>query len=143
MSVNERWQSLINAGLTNHQLFTRSSGTKRRERGCHGTVLNAFPRLRRLSFARAVAFFVVSLSPAMASRNPTKSMPRYFFHFRAEASLFKDEDGEVLADASLALQHARRIAAELVHGGESTNAAIIVVEDGRQLFEVRLSECGD
>jgi hypothetical protein len=70
-------------------------------------------------------------------------MPRYFFHFRAEASLFKDEDGEVLADASLALLHARCIASELVHGGESTNAAIIVVEDGRQLFEVRLSECGD
>ena len=70
-------------------------------------------------------------------------MPRYFFHFRAEASLFKDEDGEMLADASLALQHARRIAAELVHAGESPNAAIIVVEDGRQLFKVRLSECGD
>lgn len=69
-------------------------------------------------------------------------MPRYFFHFRVEASLFKDEDGEVLADASVALQQARRIAAELVHGGESTNAAIVVVEDGRQLFEVRLSECG-
>lgn len=47
MPVNERWQSLINAGLTNHQLFTRSSGTKRRERGCHGSVLNAFLRLRR------------------------------------------------------------------------------------------------
>jgi hypothetical protein len=70
-------------------------------------------------------------------------MPRYFFHFRVEASLFKDEDGEVLADASVALQHAKRIAAELVHGGESTNAAIVVAEDGRQLFEVRLSECGD
>ena len=63
-------------------------------------------------------------------------MPRYFFHFRVEASLFKDENGEVLADASVALQHAGRIAAELVHGGESTNAAIVVVEDGRQLFEV-------
>ena len=70
-------------------------------------------------------------------------MPRYFFHFRVEASLFKDENGEVLADASVALQHARRFAAELVHGGESTNATIVVVEDGRQLFEVRLSECGD
>ena len=70
-------------------------------------------------------------------------MPRYFFHFRVEASLFKDENGEVLADASVALQHARRIAAELLHGGESKNAAIVVVEDGRQLFEVRLSECGD
>jgi hypothetical protein len=70
-------------------------------------------------------------------------MPRYFFHFRFEASLFKDEDGEVLADASVALQHARRIAAELLHGGESMNAAIIVVEDGQQLFEVPLSECGD
>jgi Domain of unknown function (DUF6894) len=70
-------------------------------------------------------------------------MPRYFFHFRVEASLFKDKDGEVLADASVALQHARRIAAELVRGGESTNAAIIVVEDGRELLQVRLSECGD
>jgi len=70
-------------------------------------------------------------------------MPRYFFHFRVEASLFKDEDGELLAEASMALQHAQRIAAELVHGGASTNAAIVVVEDGRQLFEVRLSECGD
>jgi hypothetical protein len=146
MPVNERWQSLINAGLSDHQLFTHSPGTKRHQRGCHGTVLTALPvsrAQRRPSFARAVALFVVSLSPATASRNPTRSMPHYFFHFRVEGSLFKDEDGEVLADASLALQHARRIAAELVHGGESTNAAIVVVEDGQQLFEVRLSECGD
>ena len=127
MPVNERWQLLINAGLTNHQLFTHSSGTKRPKRGCYSTVLNAY----------------LFPAPATASRNPTKSMPRYFFHFRAEASLFKDEDGEVLADASLAFQHARRIAAELVHGGESTNAAIVVLEDGRQRFEVRLSECAD
>jgi hypothetical protein len=143
MPVNERWQSLINAGLTNHQLFTRSSGTKRRERGCHGSVLNASLRLRRALVRSSRGVLRCPLSPPTASRNSTKSMPRYFFHFRAEASLFKDEDGEVLADASLALQHARRIAAELVHGGESTNAAIIVVEDGRQRFEVRLSECGD
>jgi len=70
-------------------------------------------------------------------------MPRYFFHFRVEASLFKDEEGEVLADDIVALLHARRIAAELLHGGESTNATIVVVQDGQQLFEVRLSECGD
>ena len=63
-------------------------------------------------------------------------MPRYYFHFRAGSSIFKDEAGEMLADASLALQHARRIALELVRGGEPTHAAIIVAEDDRQLFEV-------
>jgi hypothetical protein len=56
-----------------------------------------------------------------------KSMPRYYFHFRAGSSTLKDEVGEVLADASTALQHARRIALELARGGESTNASIIVI----------------
>jgi hypothetical protein len=41
-------------------------------------------------------------------------MPRYYFHFRAGSSTLKDEVGEVLADASSALQHAKRIALELV-----------------------------
>jgi hypothetical protein len=54
-------------------------------------------------------------------------MPRYYFHFRAGSSTLKDEVGEVLADASTALQHARRIALELARGGESTNASIIVI----------------
>jgi hypothetical protein len=68
-------------------------------------------------------------------------MPRYYFHFRAGSSLSKDEIGEVLADASAALQHARKIALELVRGGEATaNAFIIVVEGSQQLFEVPLSE---
>jgi hypothetical protein len=67
-------------------------------------------------------------------------MPRYYFHFRAGSSTLKDEVGEVLADACSALQHAKRIALELVRGGESTNASIIVI--GR-FFEVPLSELGN
>ena len=41
-------------------------------------------------------------------------MPRYYFHFRSGYSVLKDEVGEVFADASLALQHAKKIALELV-----------------------------
>jgi hypothetical protein len=70
-------------------------------------------------------------------------MPRYYFHFRAGSSALKDEVGEVLADASSALQHAKRIALELVRGGESTDASIIVAEGDRSLFEVPLSELGN
>jgi hypothetical protein len=68
-------------------------------------------------------------------------MPRYHFHFQAGTSTFRDEVGDVFADESLALQHARRIALELARGGEPANAAIIVTEGGdRQLFEVPLSD---
>lgn len=70
-------------------------------------------------------------------------MPRYYFHYRDGSSLFEDEVGEVFADASLAMQHARKIARELARGGESTNAAIVVVEGGQHLFEVPLAELGD
>jgi hypothetical protein len=70
-------------------------------------------------------------------------MPRYYFHFRTGSSTFRDEVGEVLADASTALQHARRIALELARGGESANASIIVAEGDRQVFEVPLSEQGN
>ena len=72
-----------------------------------------------------------------------KPMPRYYFHFRTGSSTFRDEVGEVLVDASTALQHARRIALELARGGESANALIIVAEGDRQLFEVPLSEQGN
>jgi hypothetical protein len=47
--------------------------------------------------------------------------------------------GELFADASLAMQHATKIARELARGGEPTNAAIVVVEGGRNLFEVPLA----
>jgi hypothetical protein len=70
-------------------------------------------------------------------------MPRYYFHFRAGSSTLKDEVGEVFADASLAMQHATKIARELARGGEPTNAAIVVVEGGQHLFEVPLGEQGD
>jgi hypothetical protein len=69
-------------------------------------------------------------------------MPRHYFHFRAGSSLFKDEVGEVFAEASLALQHGKRIALEPVRGGEPANAAIVVVEGDQQLFEIPLSEHG-
>lgn len=69
-------------------------------------------------------------------------MPRYYFHYRDGSSVFEDEVGEVFADASLAMQHATKIARELARGGESTNAAI-VVEGGKHLFEVLLAEQGD
>jgi hypothetical protein len=70
-------------------------------------------------------------------------MPRHYFHFRAGSSLFKDEVGEVFAEASLALQHGKRIALEPVRGGEPANAAIVVVEGDQQLFEIPLSEHGN
>ena len=65
-------------------------------------------------------------------------MPRYYFHYRDGSSIFEDVVGEVFADASLAMQHATKIARELARGGEPTNAAIVVVEGGQQLFEVAL-----
>jgi hypothetical protein len=70
-------------------------------------------------------------------------MPRYYFHYRDGSSIFEDDVGEVLADASLALQHATKIARELARGGEPTNAAIVVVEGVRNLFEVPLDDQGD
>lgn len=63
-------------------------------------------------------------------------MPRYYFHFRE--TLFRDDQGEVLADADAARAHARRIALELAQGGESKCAMIVVTEgkNDRPLFEV-------
>jgi hypothetical protein len=69
-------------------------------------------------------------------------MPRYYFHFRDGPSIFKDEVGEMFADASLALQHAKKIALELARGGEPADAVIIVAEGDQHLFEVPLSEHG-
>jgi hypothetical protein len=69
-------------------------------------------------------------------------MPRYHFHFQDRSSLIKDEAGEFFADAPQALEHAKRIARELVRGGEPTNAAIIVMEGDQQLFTIPLSEQG-
>jgi hypothetical protein len=71
-------------------------------------------------------------------------MPLYHFHFRAGSFLSRDEIGEVFADASQALRHAKKIALELVRGGEeTTNAFITVVEGDQQLFDIPLSEQGD
>jgi hypothetical protein len=70
-------------------------------------------------------------------------MPRYYFHYRDGSSLFEDDVGEVFADASLARQHATKIARELARGGEPPNAAIVVVEGGQSLFEVPLGKQGD
>jgi hypothetical protein len=70
-------------------------------------------------------------------------MPHYYFHYRDGTSIFEDDVGEMFADASLAMQHAMKIARELARGGEPNNAAIVVVEDGRHLFEVPLAEQGD
>ena len=70
-------------------------------------------------------------------------MPRYYFHYRDGSSIFEDDVGEVFADASLARQHATKIARELAQGGEPPNAAIVVVEGGQQLFEVALGAQDD
>jgi hypothetical protein len=96
--------------------------------------------LRCLSFA-AIALLRLSMVSANMPFNQ-EPMPRYHFHFRAGSSIFKDEVGEVFADASLALQHAKQIALELVRGGEPTDASIIIAEADRNLFEVPLSEHG-
>jgi hypothetical protein len=70
-------------------------------------------------------------------------MPRYYFHYRDGSSILEDDVGEVFANASLALQHARKIALELARGGEPTNAAIIVAGGDQHLFEVLLSQAGN
>jgi hypothetical protein len=70
-------------------------------------------------------------------------MPRYYFQYRDGSSTFADGVGEVFADLSLAMQHATKIARELAQGGEPANAAIVVVEGGRPLFEVTLGEHED
>jgi hypothetical protein len=70
-------------------------------------------------------------------------MRRYYFHYRDGSSTFEDDVGEVFADASLARQHATKIACELARGGEPTTAAIVVVEGRQHLFEVPLAEQGD
>lgn len=108
---------------------------------------HASPSPRRLEPAQPEVFALtvfrrdlVSQDISIRSRKP---MPRYYFHFRAGSYTLKDEVGELLADASSALQHAKRIALELVRGGESTNASIIVAEGDRPLFEVPLSELGN
>jgi hypothetical protein len=85
-------------------------------------------------------FVEISLGSPDISNRSKEPMPRYYFHYRDRSSLFKDEIGEIFADAASALQHARRIALELVRGGEPTNALIIVAEGDQQIYEVPLSE---
>jgi hypothetical protein len=104
-----------------------------------------FPPSPRARSTRGICVDRISSRPCFAGyfNSIQKPMPRYYFHFRAGSSTLKDEVGEVLADASSALQHAKRIALELVRGGESTNASIIVAEGDRPLFEVPLSELGN
>jgi hypothetical protein len=70
-------------------------------------------------------------------------MPRFYFHYRDGSSLFEDEVGEVFADASLAMQHATKLARELARGGEPANAAVVVLEGGQHVFEVPLGGQGD
>jgi hypothetical protein len=70
-------------------------------------------------------------------------MPHYYFHYRDGSSIFEDVVGEVFADASLAIQHATKIARELARGGEPTNAAIVVFEGVQHLFEVPLGAQDD
>ena len=126
-------------------MCTHSSGTKLGRRGLSQyrfVSAHASPSPRRLEPAFALTVFRRDLV-AVYFNSIQKPMPRYYFHFRAGSSTLKDEVGEVLADASSALQHAKRIALELVRGGESTNASIIVAEGDRPLFEVPLSELGN
>ncbi|SDS79080.1 DUF6894 family protein [Bradyrhizobium canariense] len=70
-------------------------------------------------------------------------MPCHYFHYRDGSSIFEDDVGEVFADASLAMQHATKIARELARNGEPTNAAIVVVEGSQHLSEVQPGEQGD
>jgi hypothetical protein len=70
-------------------------------------------------------------------------MPRYYFHYRDGSATFADDVGEVFAENSLALQHATKLARELAQGGEPSDAAIVVVEGGQQLFEVALGAQDD
>jgi hypothetical protein len=129
-------------------------GTKLRRRGFIAgvTPLPAFHRLRGCGRAkcgilptRPVADVLCTFSHLVAgySIRSWEPMPRYYFHYRDGSSIFEDDVGEVFADASLAMQHAKKIARELARGGEPTNAAIVVVEGGQHLFEVPLAEQGD
>ena len=58
-------------------------------------------------------------------------MPRFFFHIFDDAWL-SDEDGEDLADAGVALEHARQIARELLADDEASwEGTYIEVTDER------------
>jgi len=71
------------------------------------------------------------------------SHARYFFHFRVEESDSR-KSGEVLRMLTWPLQNARRIAAELVHGGvESTNAASSWAKTVGHFSKFGCRNCGD
>jgi hypothetical protein len=143
--VNLPGHSLINRGAGGDPLCAHSSGTKLGRRSLSQyRFLSA--HASRLESARPEAFVLTVFRRDLGTPDISsiqEPMPRYYFHFRAGSSTLKDEVGEVLADAFSALQHAKRIALELVRGGESTNASIIVAEGEQQLFEVPLSEQGN
>jgi hypothetical protein len=92
---------------------------------------------------RFLASYAVYFLVTGRSIRSWEPMPRYYFHYRDGSSIFEDYVGEVFADASLAMQHATKIARELARGGEPISAAIVVVEGGQHLFEVPLGERGD
>ena len=142
--VNLPGHSLIDTGAGGDPLCAHSSGTKLGRRGL-SQYRFVSAHLFRLESARPEVFVLTVFRRDLGRYfySIQEPMPRYYFHFRAGSSTLKDEVGEVLADASSALQHAKRIALELVRGGESTNASIIVAEGEQQLFEVPLSEQGN
>ncbi|MGZ5875265.1 MAG: DUF6894 family protein [Bradyrhizobium sp.] len=74
-------------------------------------------------------------------------MPRYYVHFRDGSSPFKDEVGEVFADASLPLRFAIALCQEdrprTGAGRRGAGSVIVVAEGDQHLFEVPLSERGN
>jgi Domain of unknown function (DUF6894) len=64
---------------------------------------------------------------------------RYFFHICDGAKVFPDEAGERLSGPEQAIDHARRLAAELTKAGEfcRSNLVFVVDENGDRIFECR------
>ena len=66
-------------------------------------------------------------------------MPRFYFHFR-DGEVIEDAVGEVLPDLEAARHAARRIVLELEGIQKTPNAAVVVTDGQRTLFEIAIVE---
>jgi hypothetical protein len=84
---------------------------------------------------------VVGLSPFIVARRPGRrrlkegSMPRFYFHIKHGADLFKDEEGVNLESITLAhaqaLQSVRELLADAIKAGRDPEIDAVVIADER------------